>query len=124
MVDGKSQTKQMVLNEHLNRHGSLFGGQMMAWMDLAAAIHAAETMNMNCVTVKVNEIVFKVPAHLGDIVTFDCWEVARGSTSLTIGIRASKSNLKEKDVEIATSEFKFVAIGDDGKPSNLWNQVK
>jgi acyl-CoA hydrolase len=117
-----SQTKQMVLNEDLNRHGSLFGGKMMAWMDLAAAIHAAETMQMNCVTVKVNEIVFKAPAHLGDIITFECWEESRGNTSLTIGIKATKSNLKEKNIEIATSSFKFVAIGDDGKPSNAWNK--
>ena len=121
MKDGRSQTKQMVLNEHLNKHGTLFGGQMMAWMDLAAAIHAAETMMMNCVTVKVNEIVFNKPAVLGDIITFDCWEVERGTTSLTIGIEATKMQSDYSIVVIATSKFKFVAIGEDGKPSSLWN---
>ena len=99
----------MVLSGHLNRHGTLFGGQMMSWMDISAAMHAAEIMNMNCVTVKANEIVFKAPAHLGDIITFEAWELERGTTSLTVGIRVTKSNLKEKDIEIATSSFKFVA---------------
>lgn len=115
-------TKQMVLASDLNRHGTLFGGVLMSWMDLAAAIHSAEIMQMNCVTAKVNEIVFHVPATLGDIITFTCWEAERGNTSLTVGIKATKTNLKEKDVEIATSSFKFVALGEDDKPSNVWNK--
>ena len=111
----------MVLSGDLNRHGTLFGGRLMEWMDIAAAMHSAEIMNMNCVTVLANAIVFKSPAHLGDIITFEAWEETRGKTSLTVGIKVTKSNLKEKNIEIATSSFKFVAIGEDGKPSSLWN---
>ena len=118
----KTYSKQMVLSSDLNRHGTLFGGRLMSWMDISAAMHAAEIMNMNCVTVKANEIVFKAPAHLGDIITFEAWELERGTTSLTVGIRVTKSNLKERDVEIATSSFKFVAIGEDGRPSSKWNK--
>jgi acyl-CoA thioesterase YciA len=114
-------SKQMVMSGDLNRHGTLFGGRLMSWMDISAAMHAAEIMNMNCVTVKASEIIFKVPAALGDIITLEAWEVERGNTSLTVGIRVTKSNLRERNVEIATSSFKFVAIGDDGKPSNAWN---
>ena len=117
----KTYSKQMVLYGHLNRHGTLFGGQMMSWMDISAAMHAAEIMNMNCVTVKASEIIFKQPAVLGDIITFEAWEIERGTTSLTVGIKVTKSNLNDKNVEIATSSFKFVAIGADGKPSNAWN---
>ena len=117
----KTYTKQMVLSEHLNRHGNLFGGQMMSWMDIASAIHAAKTMNMNCVTVKVSEILFKVLVTLGDIVTFECSELNRGNTSLTIHIIATKNNLEEKDVEVATADFTFVAIDKEGQPSNEWN---
>ena len=117
-----SYTKHMVLYEHLNRHGSLFGGILMSWMDIAAAIHAGETMNMNCVTVRVDELIFKVPVRLGDIVTFECSEHSRGRTSLTVFIRVTKSNLTEKDVEVATSNFKFVAVDEEGKPSDLWNK--
>lgn len=110
----------MVLSEHLNRHGSLFGGQMMAWMDIASAIHAAEIMNSNCVTVLADQILFKTPVYLGDIVTFECVEIARGITSLTVGITVYKSNLNIKNVEVASSSFKFVAIDDNGKSKN-WN---
>ena len=118
----KTYTKQMVLSEHLNRHGNLFGGQMMAWMDIASAIHAAEIMNMNCVTVKADEIIFKVPVILGDIVTFECSEFERGNTSLTVSINVTKSNLQDKNVEVASSKFKFVAIDENGRPSSEWNK--
>lgn len=112
----------MVLTEHLNRHGNLFGGQMMAWMDLAAAICAAEIMNMNSVTISVDRIEFLKPVYLGDIVTFEVEEKTRGRTSLTLHVVAYKSNVKEKTVEVARSNFKYVGIDDDGKPSDEWNE--
>lgn len=121
-MSGKTQSKQMVLYEHLNRHGNLFGGQMMAWMDIAAAMCATEIMQMNCVTVKAEEIIFKVPVKLGDILNFECEEFCRGRTSLTISIKVSKVNPGENDIEVATSNFKFVGIDEDGKPTDTWNK--
>lgn len=117
----KTHSKQMVLHEHLNRRGHLFGGQMMAWMDIAAAMHAFEIMQMDCVTVLADEILFKTPVELGDIVTFECIEQSRGNTSLTVSIKVTKSNLVEKNIEVASSNFKFVAVDENGKPSNNWN---
>jgi len=118
----KTYTTQMVLSANLNRHGSLFGGDLMAWMDLAAAIHAGKIMKKNCVTLLVDNILFKTPSHLGDIITFECVEIARGRTSLTVGIKVTKSNLEVEDVEIASSSFKFVAVDESGK-SVAWNEV-
>jgi len=117
----KSITKQLVMHEHLNRHGNLFGGQMMSWMDIAAAILAYEITNMDCVTVTVDRIEFSKPVALGDLVTFEVTEKERGSTSITLSVIAYKSNLKEKMVEVAKSNFKFVAIDDKGRPSSEWN---
>lgn len=111
----------MVLNAHLNRHGNLFGGQMMAWMDIAAAIHCGEVMQMNCVTVKADEIVFKTPVKLGDILTFEVQEIKRGTTSMTVYVHVTKTNLEERDIEVASSHFTFVAIDENGKASSAWN---
>lgn len=108
----------MVLAEHLNRRHNLFGGQLMAWMDIAAAMHCYEVMKMDCVTIKADEILFKVPVNLGDILTFECVEHARGNTSLTVHIKVTN----QEGVEVASSNFKFVAIDKEGKPSNEWNK--
>lgn len=117
----KSVTKQLVMHEHLNRRGDLFGGQMMSWMDIAAAIHAYEVTNMQCVTVAVDRIEFLLPVTLGDLVTFEVTEKERGTTSITLKVIAYKSNLKDKMIEVARSNFKFVAIDDEGRPSSKWN---
>ena len=117
----KSITKQMVMHEHLNRRGDLFGGQMMAWMDIAAAIHAFEITNMSCVTVAVDRIEFLLPVNLGDLVIFHVTEKIRGVTSITMDVVAYKSNLEEKMVEVARSNFKFVALDENGNPSSEWN---
>lgn len=117
----KSVTKQLVMHEHLNTRGQLFGGQMMSWMDIAAAIHAYEITNLDCVTVTVDRIEFSKPVLLGDLVTLEVQEKERGKTSVTMKVIAYKSNLKEKMVEVARSNFKFVALDNDGKPTSRWN---
>lgn len=117
----KSVTKQLVMHEHLNRRGNLFGGQMMSWMDVAAAIHAYEITNMACVTVAVDRIEFLLPVNIGDLVTFAVTEEERGTTSITMDVVVYKSNLREKMVEVARSNFKFVALDEDGNPSSEWN---
>ena len=116
----KTITKQMVMHEHLNRRGHLFGGQMMAWMDIASAINATDIMQMDCVTVAVDRIEFLVPVELGDILTFEGEETSRGRTSVTISIEVSKTKASIKEI-VATSKFKFVAIDEYGKPSDKWN---
>lgn len=112
----KTVTKQMVMHEHLNRRGKLFGGQMMAWMDIASAICASDIMKMDCVTVSVDRIEFLVPVELGDILTFNCEEKTRGNTSITINVEVLKG-----DKTVAKSNFKFVAVDEEGKPSAKWN---
>lgn len=112
----KTVTKQMVMHEHLNRRGKLFGGQMMAWMDIASAICASDIMNMDCVTVSVDRIEFLIPVELGDILTFNCEEKARGNTSITINVEVLK-----QDKTVAKSNFKFVAVDEKGRPSAKWN---
>jgi len=95
---------------------------MIAWMDVAAAIYAAEIMNMNSVTIAVDRVEFLEPVSLGDIVTFEVAEKTRGRTSLTLHVVAYKSNVKEETVEVARSNFKYVAIDDNGRPSDEWNE--
>ncbi len=109
-------TKQMVMNEHLNRRGTLFGGQMMAWMDIASAICAADIVKMDCVTVSVDRIEFLVPVESGDILTFNCEETSRGTTSIIISVEVLKA-----DQLVAKSNFKFVAIDEERRPSDAWN---
>lgn len=114
-------SNKLVMPEHLNPFGNLFGGTMMSWMDKIAAMEAAEYTKRNCVTAKVSEINFNVPVKLGDRIILDATVSNTGRTSLTVHVVAKKKHLLfETTVVAASADFVFVALGEDGKPDPSW----
>ena len=110
----------MILMTDLNGHSTLFGGQLMAWCDLAASMYCGQYMG-KCVTVKADAIEFKVPGHLRDILTFHVEETKRGRTSMTVKVTVIKNETSD-NIEMASSSFTFVGVDDNGKASSDWNK--
>lgn len=110
-------TKQSVRYEHLNYHGTLFGGQMTAWIDESAGIYAKEIMrSKRLVTLKFSEILFKEPVKLGDILEYCCKTIKEGKSSLTVGVRVRR--ILEADIrEVCEAEIVFVNLNKEGKPT-------
>ena len=96
------ETKEIVTYQHLNRRGTLFGGQLVSWMDIAAALASFEVTNEDCVTVAIDEMEFKKPVLLGDIVTIRAIPLIYGTTSLKIHVVAYKSNKEENKIRVFT----------------------
>ena len=120
-MENKSQyttvRKQIVRYEYLNYHGTLFGGQMTAWIDESAGIFAMEVMkSKRIVTLKISEIMFKEPVRLGDILEYSCKVNKEGVSSLTIGVRVR--GILEKEIrDVCDAEIVFVNLNEDGKPT-------
>ena len=57
---------QIVLNEHINGAGRLFGGRLMEWIDIVAAVAARRHSGRNVTTASVDTLSFKAPAYLND----------------------------------------------------------
>ena len=109
--------KQSVRYEHLNYHGTLFGGQMTAWIDESAGIFAMEIMrSKRIVTLKISEIMFKEPVKLGDILEYSCKIAKKGNTSLTVGVRVRRI-LEEEIRNVCEADITFVNLNAEGKPS-------
>lgn len=114
-------SNKLVMPEHLNPFGNLFGGTMMSWMDKIAAMEAADYTKRNCVTAKVSEINFNVPVKLGNRVMLDATVSRTGRTSIIIHVVAKKKHLLfDTFVVAASADFVFVALDDDGKPDPSW----
>ena len=114
-------SNKLVMPEHLNPFGNLFGGTMMSWMDKIAAMEAADYTKRNCVTAKVSEINFNVPVKLGNRVQLNATVIKTGNTSLTVNVIAQKKHLLFDTLTVAASaDFIFVALGEDGKPDSSW----
>jgi acyl-CoA hydrolase len=107
---------QMVLPTDTNRLGNLLGGQLMHWIDIAAAIAASRHTNRVCVTASVDELNFHHPIHQGEVVTLQASVNRVFHTSLEIGVRVTKENLLTGERTFTNSAYlTFVAI-EDGKP--------
>lgn len=115
-------SNKLVMPEHINPFGSLFGGTMMSWMDKLAAMTAIDHTKRNCVTASVSRINFFYGAKVGDRVNLEAKVVEEGNSSLKIEVHAKCNNFPaDTTISCATAEFIFVAIGEDGKSDSSWH---
>ena len=104
----------------LNPGGTAFGGWVMAKMDKAASIAVDDIIKSPAVTVTVSRINFLKPIHNGDIFIIYTDITAIGTSSITIYVSVEVKNSEtNKEYEVTSAEFKFVAIDDNGKPVNV-----
>jgi acyl-CoA hydrolase len=116
--ESQVQMVQMVLPTDTNRLGNLLGGQLMHWIDIAAAIAAARHAHRVCVTASVDEINFHHPILQGDVVILQASVNRAFTTSLEIGVRVTKENLiTGEKLYTNTAYLTFVAIDEKGKPT-------
>jgi acyl-CoA thioesterase YciA len=115
--------RHLVKYPDCNATQNLFGGQMLAWIDEAAAIYASKFMEENLVvTAHFGALDFKVPTELRKIVTIYGQVIKEGRTSLTVHVVAAKSDMGSWEEEVvAETEIVFVAVDENGK-SKPWRQ--
>lgn len=108
---------QMVLPTDTNRLGNLLGGQLMQWIDIAAAIAASRHTNRVCVTASVDELNFHHPIKQGEVVILQASVNRVFHTSLEVGVRVTKEDLLTGErVFSNTAYMTFVAIDENRKP--------
>lgn len=108
---------EIVLPEHTNALGTIFGGQVMSWIDTAAAICAFRHCRRMCVTVSMDALEFISPIKLGHIVILQANINYTGKTSMEIGVRVtSEDPLTGKKNKTASAYLTFVAVDRKGKP--------
>ena len=109
----------MLLPKDTNAHGTIFGGAILSQIDLAAAVEARRHCRKRLVTVAMNEVVFREPVHVGDIVSFYTRLERIGNTSITVAVDVQAQRAADPDVVIAVTEAQvtYVAVDKDGKKS-------
>jgi acyl-CoA hydrolase len=106
----------MVFPEDMNYAGTLFGGKVLAEMDLTALKAARRilygTACNGAVTASLNKVDFKRPAHLGDIIELNAHICKLGRTSIEIYVHVSKENHLGEVEEICSATFVFVSLNE------------
>ena len=108
---------ELVLPQHTNALGSIFGGVVMSWIDIAGAISAGKHCRYNVVTASIDALHFIAPIKLGHVVEIVASVNSTGRTSMEVGVRVeSESQTTGERFHNVSAYLTFVAIGSDGKP--------
>jgi acyl-CoA hydrolase len=111
---------QIVLPSHANNHGTVFGGQMAAWIDICAAVSAQRFARKAVVTASIDEIHFVTPVRRGMVVVLKARVNQAWGTSMEVGVRVEAEDPRTGDTfHCCTAYTTFVAINDDGRPSRV-----
>ncbi|MFN4327033.1 MAG: acyl-CoA thioesterase [Azonexus sp.] len=100
----------------LNQNGDVFGGWVMAQVDVAGAIPAMRRARGRVATVSVNSFLFKQPVSVGDVVSFYADIVRVGTTSITVRVEvyAERNYAAPIIVRVTEAELTYVAIDGEG----------
>ena len=104
-----------------NGNGDIFGGWIMAQVDLAGAVLPARIARGRIATVAVNQFLFKQPVSMGDLLSFYVRVERVGRTSITVNVEvyAERNPAKLYVVKVTEANLTYVAIDHDGKPRQI-----
>lgn len=109
---------ELVLPNDTNTFNNLMGGRLMHWMDIVSAISAQKHSNHVVVTASVDNISFKSPILLGNVVTLKAKVTRSFNTSMEVRIDVEAEDVpSDKKIESNSAYFTFVALDKEGKPT-------
>jgi acyl-CoA thioesterase YciA len=111
----------MPLPADTNGNGDIFGGWLMAQVDLAGAVLPLRIARGRIATVAVNQFLFKQPVSVGDLLSFYARVERVGNTSVTVHVEvyAERDPANLHVVKVTEANLTYVAIDRDGKPRTI-----
>src|SRR5687767_13717775 len=105
-----------LLPRDTNSQGTVFGGIILSYIDMAGAIEAHRHTRMErFVTVAMKEVIFHKPVFVGDLVSFYCETLRVGTTSITVRVIVEVERLGKSDrVRVTEAEVIYVAVDEKG----------
>ncbi len=116
---GKEPTLRVIpLPADANHTGDIFGGWIMAQVDLAGSVPAARLARGRVATVAVNSFVFKQPVSVGDVVSLYAEVIRVGRTSITVSVEVYAQRRPEREVCVKVTEavLTYVAVDENRRP--------
>ncbi len=117
--DGKMpELRVMPMPKDANMYGDVFGGWIMAQVDIAGSLPAGRRANGRVATIAVNSFLFKHPVFVGDLLSFYADIVKVGKTSITVNVEvyAERNCLQADLVKVTEATLTYVATDDTRRP--------
>ena len=119
--DGDPAIRVVMMPRDTNAAGTIFGGVILSHLDLAAAIEAHKHHQGMVVTVAMNQVEFKQPVHVGDLVSFftETVKVGRTSVQTRVCVWAQRRFGDGGHIPVTEAHVTMVAVDGDGHPTPL-----
>ena len=113
--------RRLMMPRDTNALGTIFGGIILAEIDLAAAIESHKCHPAKVVTVSMDKVVFKAPVYIGDLVSFFTETLRVGRTSITVHVSvwAQRRFGGGEFAHVTEADVTMVAVDDDFKPTPI-----
>jgi acyl-CoA thioesterase YciA len=120
-LDKELVMKVIPMPADCNANGDIFGGWVMAQVDLAGSVIPARYAQGRMATVAVNEFIFKQPVRVGDILSFFSVVTRVGKTSVTVKVEVFAERFKSQGsyIKVTEASVTYVAIDDHGRPREI-----
>jgi acyl-CoA thioesterase YciA len=116
----------VLMPKDTNAHGTIFGGVILSYIDLAAAIEVRKHTLKPIVTVAMHEVVFVAPVFVGDLVSFYTEFIRIGRTSITVKVTVEADRVRQPGarVRVTEAEVVYVAIDENRRPVPIRDEAK
>ena len=113
--------KVMPMPADANANGDIFGGWVMAQVDMAGAVLPARYIQGRMATVAVNQFIFKAPVRVGDLLSFYARMERIGNTSMTVNVSVFAERMRNQGryIKVTEATLTYVAIDEDGRPRTV-----
>ena len=116
--DSAVETRYLVMPSHANPQGTAFGGTILAWIDVVAAMAAQRHCGKEVVTAQIDSIIFKQPIRVGDQVCLKASVNYVGRTSMEVGVQVTREDpYGDSSVVATTAHLTFVALDQNKRPT-------
>lgn len=120
-ADRQPSIRRVMMPRDTNALGTIFGGVILSEIDLAAAIEAHQYHPDKLVTIAMDQIEFRQPVFVGDLVSFFTHTIKVGRTSITAGVSvwAQRARDRSSVVQVTEARVTMVAVDDQLRPTPL-----
>ena len=112
------ESRYLIMPHQANPHGTAFGGVIVAWIDMTAAMAAQRHCGKEVVTAGIDTLAFKEPVRIGDHVVLRASVNYVSRTSMEVGVRVTREDPYTGEEAVATTaHLTFVALDENKKPT-------
>ena len=124
VAQSRTEQIQILMPEHINGYKRLFGGRLMEWIDVVAAVAARRHSNRNVTTVAVDHLEFRAPAHVNDTVVLVGQLTHVGRTSMEVRVDTFIEELNGERFLINRAYLVMVALDEQDRPTPVPQLVR